>query len=376
MKEKHYKKELSAFLNHELSPEERQTVGEHLLHCQICRSEHEEIKFAVILAQNLKRADAPTGVWNGIEAELNGKTSRKAAVSIFNFRNLAFASVLLILISGFSAIFYLNLSRTEETVENSPKNTPQIFQPEKTAGWQVESIEGAPKILNSSKPELLEVGEILETDENSRAKIDVADIGQVEIAPNSLVKLVNSSETEHRMALEYGSLEAMIFAPPRLFVVDTPTAAAVDLGCAYKLEVDKAGNSKLHVTSGYVALERDGRESIVPAGAMCLTRRGKGLGTPFLETASTEFKDALKKFDFENGGSAALEKILRKARSQDTLSLWHLLSRVSGKEREQVFQKIASFSKLPESVTREGILNLDKQMLEDWRYELEMLWFE
>lgn len=376
MKEKHYKEKLSAFLNHELPPDERQAVGEHLLHCPICRSDHEEIKLGVNLAQNLRRADAPAGVWNRIEAELSGKTSPKAAVSFFNFRNLAFAAALLILIAGFSSVFYLNLSRTQTTAENSPKNSPQIFQTEKTAGWQVESIAGAPKILNSSKPELLEVGEILETDENSRAKIDVADIGQVEIAPNSLVKLVNSSETEHRLALEYGSLQAMIFAPPRLFVVDTPTAKAVDLGCVYELEVDKAGNSKLRVTSGYVALERDGRESIVPAGAMCLTRRGKGLGTPFLETASAEFKDALRKFDFENSGSAALEKILGKARSQDTLTLWHLLSRVSGKEREQVFQKIASFSKLPEGATREGVLNLDKQMLEDWRYELEMLWFE
>lgn len=376
MKDKHYKEKLSAFLNHELSPEERQTVGEHLLHCQACRSEREEIKLGVNLAQNLKRADAPSNIWNKIEAELNGKTSQKAVIPFFSPRNLAFASLLLILILGFSAIFYLNSSRADEIAENAPKNTEQISQPEKSSGWQVENLEGEAKILNSSKPELLEIGEILKTDENSRAKIDVADIGQVEIAPNSLVKLVNSSETEHRMALEYGSLEAMIFAPPRLFIVDTPTAAAVDLGCAYKLEVDKAGNSKLHVTSGYVALERDGLESIVPAGAICLTRRGKGLGTPYLESASDYFQKALYRFDFENRGSDSLTKILHKARPQDTLTLWHLLSRVSGKEREKVFEKIASFSKLPEGVTREGILNLDKEMLEDWRYELEMLWFE
>lgn len=375
MKEKHYKEKLSAFLNHELSPDERQTVGEHLLHCQECRGEHDEIKFGANLAQNLRRADAPGSVWNNIVAELNDKAASPiATTSFFNPRNLAFASLLLIAVLGFAAI-YFNLPNGFEAVKNEPNKAPPISPPEKSTAWSVESIAGEPKISNSAETEVLEVGEILETDEKSRARIDVADIGQVEIAPNSLVKLVNSSETEHRMALEYGTLQAQIFAPPRLFIVDTPTAAAVDLGCAYTLDVDKAGNSRLHVTSGYVALERDGRESIVPAGGICLTRRGKGLGTPYLETAPAELRNALRQFDFENGGSRSLDKVLEKARKQDALTLWHLLPRVSGTEREKVFEKIVSYAKLPEGATRQGILKLDKKMLDDWRYELETLWF-
>ena len=358
MKEKHYTEELSAFFNNELPPGQRQTVGEHLLHCQICRAEHDEIKFGSVLAKNLRRADAPDRIWNKIEAELDGEvfsnTTRK--ISFFNPGNLAFASILLIAVFGFAAIIYLNFSKTNESAENTPNSSQQNSQTERSSGWSVENITGEPKILNSSKSEVLQIGEILETDENSSARIDVADIGQVEIAPNSLVKLVNSSDSEHRLALEYGSLQAKIFAPPRLFIVDTPSAMAVDLGCAYTLDVDKVGNSKLHVTSGYVALERDGRESIVPAGAFCHTRRGKGLGTPYLETARAEFKTALKKFDFENGGNASLEKILKNSRQSDTLTLWHLLSRVSENERKSVFEKMLSFAKLPDGITREGIL--------------------
>jgi hypothetical protein len=58
------------------------------------------------------------------------------------------------------------------------------------------------------------------------------------------------------LSLERGALHARIAAPPRLFIVDTPSAMAVDLGCEYKLDVDAAGNSRLHVTSGFVALNR------------------------------------------------------------------------------------------------------------------------
>ncbi len=372
----HYKEKLSAFFNHELAPDERRTVGEHLLNCQECRTEHDEIKLGAALAQNLERSDAPEKVWRRIEAELDGERFYRAENnSFFNPRVLAFASVLLIAVFGFTFI-YLNFSERVEVVQNMENSSQQNSQTENSTAWSVESITGAPKILNSSQTESLQVGAILETDENSRARVEVADIGQVEIAPNSLVKLVNSSETEHRLALEYGTLEAKIFAPPRLFIVDTPTAQAVDLGCAYTLDVDKAGNSRLHVTSGYVALERDGRESIVPAGAFCLTRRGRGLGTPYFETASDEFKESLRKFDFEAGGEKHLDSIIANAKAKDTLTLWHLLSRVSGKDREKVFKKISKFAKLPYGVTKKGILEADKAMIDEWRYEIELNWYE
>lgn len=368
MNEQHCSEKLSEFLDRELPADERQKVGEHLLHCQECRQEHDEIKFAIDLTQNLGRFDAPNNVWSKIENELNGR-KKASDKSYFIPKNLAFAGLSLVFIFCLAIIIYQNSPNSNETAENGPENSGL----ENVAAWQVENISGDD---NLTKNELLKVGGILETGENSRARIEVADIGEVEIAPNSLVKLVNSSDTEHRMALEYGSLEARIFAPPRLFVVDTPTAQAVDLGCAYTLDVDKAGNSRLHVKSGYVALERDGRESIVPAGAFCLTRRGKGLGTPFFETASDGFKEDLRKFDFETGGERYLDSIIEKAGARDTLTLWHLIPRVSGKDREKVFMKILKAAKLPDGVTKKGILRADKAMLDAWRYEIEPLWYE
>jgi hypothetical protein len=151
---------------------------------------------------------------------------------------------------------------------------------------------------------------------------------------------------------------------------------AVDLGCEYTLEVDKAGNSRLHVTSGYVALERDGRESIVPAGAVCLTKKGKGLGTPFSDDATELFQKALYRFDFEGGGAAALEQVIKEANLYDALTLWHLLSRVAPADRGRVFDALAARVKPPKIVNREGVLRLDKKMLEAWWTEIETLWFE
>jgi len=172
-------------------------------------------------------------------------------------------------------------------------------------------------------------------------------------------------------------MSAHIWAPPRLFFVNTPSAVAADLGCAYTLEVDDQGSSLLRVTSGWVALELENRESIVPAGAACETRPSLGPGTPYFEDCAAGFKDALKKVDFDPDAaarSAALKEMLSQARTRDTLTLWHLLTRVEGEDRARVYDKMAALFPPPAGVTREGVLALNQQMLDAWRDAMETTW--
>lgn len=433
MNEKHYKEKLSEFVNHELTNDERQLVAGHLLLCADCRAEHDEIKLGAALAGNLERADAPENVWYKIENALDGeRESRGFMFPFFGSRAFAAAAGLLLIGALVAAIYFgLNRNGAPETVKIEPANVnaeapkiisapdpavenqntntaiPEIVNsnvqisppdtnispnvapvkpPDKQRetyvatnnlpAWNVETLAGTPKIGNSFESGKLAVGQFLETDANSRARVQVANIGNVEIEPNSRVQLVGTKSTEHRLSLERGILQAKILAPPRLFIVDTPSAVAIDLGCEYTLEVDKNGNSKLHVKTGYVALERGGRESIVPAGAICFTRRGKGLGTPFSEDASGAFQKALISFDFENGGTNALLTIIKEANFYDTLSLWHLLPRTRAADREKVFDALSKYVKPPAGTTREGILKLDKKMLDQWWTEIENIWFE
>lgn len=370
---KHYQENFSAYLHDELAEDERQKIAEHLSQCAVCRKEFSEIERGAKLAEKLIQTDAPSNVWNKIENQLNEKPPK--SFGFFSSPVLvptAFAVLFAVGVSflAYSVFWRENSNQTAENKLPTQKNSPNE--------WNVETISGMPKTNNQliSDKGVLAVGETLETDENSKARVEVADIGQVEIAPNSRIQLVNSSKNEHRLALEKGKLQAIILAPPRLFIVDTPSAVAVDLGCAYTLEVDEKGDSKLHVTSGFVALERDGRESIVPAGAMAITKKGKGLGTPFAENASAEYRSALYEFDFENGGEKSLRTLLKNPNIKTSVTLWHLLSRVPENKREKVFNALLSLVKLPDGATESGILNLDAEMLEKWRFEVQWKWFQ
>jgi len=226
-------------------------------------------------------------------------------------------------------------------------------------------MQGAPLVgksrINGSGQ--LSVGEWLETDAGSRARISVSDIGQVDLEPNSRLRLVRARATGHRLALARGEMQAMIWAPPRMFSVETPAAVAVDLGCQYTLKVDDAGITTLHVTLGWVGFEQNGHESWVPAGAESVTRPGRQTGTPYFVDASETFRAALAKFDFDHD-AAALESVLAQARSRDAMTLWHLLPRVQGADRVRVYDRLAQLAPPPESVTREAVLTADKQALD------------
>jgi FecR protein len=242
--------------------------------------------------------------------------------------------------------------------------------------WEVVALEGAPKVGSDSVRQTgrLEVGEWLETDASSRAKINVGDIGEAEIEPNSRVRLLQARADEHRLGLVRGTMHALIYAPRRLFFVDTPSAVAVDLGCTYTLQVDDTGASLLHVTSGLVAFEFRGRESFVPTDAFCVTRPGIGPGTPYYGSASEAFRTALTKLDFEVSDPAQrapiLDLLFAESRREDAFTLWHLLGRVNASELRRVYDRLAAYVPPPAGVTREGVERRDKAMLDLWWNEL------
>lgn len=241
--------------------------------------------------------------------------------------------------------------------------------------WDVARLEGAPRvgskaIRGNAAVGKLGVGQTLETDDSSRAAITFDETGRVEVERSSRLRLVTNGPGHKRLSLERGTIRATIWAPPGEFVVDTPSAVAVDLGCVYTLHVDDSGSGLLRTTMGWVGFKLSGHESFIPAGAVCATRPKIGPGTPYFEEATPAFRDALARFDFgENRPeerTALLGIILIDARKSDALTLWHLLSRVSDADRPRVYDRLAALAPAPAGVTREGILRLDRQMLDSW----------
>ena len=74
---KHVTNDISAYCHGELSPERSRQFAEHIIACAKCRSEFDEIKLGIKLAEQLPEVQAPETLWKEIETAL-GSTERRS----------------------------------------------------------------------------------------------------------------------------------------------------------------------------------------------------------------------------------------------------------------------------------------------------------
>jgi len=242
--------------------------------------------------------------------------------------------------------------------------------------WQARSLAGTPRVDGRplAGPGQLRDGGMLETDAASRAEIRIGMIGRITVMPDSRVRVEELRRGKYRLALERGKISARTLAPPFTFAVDTPGPTAYDVGCAFTLETDEHGSGLLRVTTGWVQLELEDREVLIPAGAAALLRPGENLGTPYFEDAPEAFRAALERLDFgaqnEASRNATLAELLAAARPRDVYSFMELLRTARGEERRELVDRGMALLPPPAGVTRAGLLRGDGPMMHGWMGQL------
>lgn len=251
--------------------------------------------------------------------------------------------------------------------------------------WAVVPVTGLPFVAGTPLADsgTLAVGQWLETNAAARAELALGRIGTAQIGPRSRLRIERAGLTEHRLTLERGSFHAVVSAPPRIFIVETPAVRATDLGCAYTLEVDSTGASRLRVIAGSVELSQNGFRTVVPMGLVAEVAVGGRPGTPYPREIAPEAREALHRIDAGAARPGDLDLLLDAMygpddhatyRRRSAITLWHVVQRVAADERGRVYERLRALYPEPDGVTREGMLALDRQMTERWRKALHPSW--
>jgi hypothetical protein len=159
--------------------------------------------------EHLPSVEAPEAIWASIEPAFQENPLRQRP-AVLRLR-WAFAATVMLALAGAA---YWRLSHPPG------------------AQWEVRRLDGSPSVAAKRIRAVgrIGAGEWIETDARSRARVKVGEIGSVEVAPNTRVGVVTARPSEHRLALARGEIRAKISAPPKLFLVETASGTAVDLG--------------------------------------------------------------------------------------------------------------------------------------------------
>ncbi len=190
----------------------------------------------------------------------------------------------------------------------------------------------------------LPIGETI-TVGRTAMELTIANIGKAEIAPGSEITLVTTSIREHRLALRHGRMHATVVAPPRLFVVETAAATAIDLGCEYDVTINRAGVGELTVMSGNVELTSKFGAVVVPAGYTAQLAPNLGTGVPLI-TAGSGYLVTIAA-DVAAGVPIAPDR-WRTPNADDAITLAYLLPRLDAAARNIVVDQLSPLVPLAE----------------------------
>ena len=239
-----------------------------------------------------------------------------------------------------------------------------------TGGWEVIQLSGQPKLGNSimSKSDGFNAENTILTDASSSVTFTMPEMGRLLIENSSIVSRTKKS---NEIKLDKGQIKKFEGDASDVLNVLTPLAKFTELykGSAFRLTVEESGACKLLVESGWVIVNIKEFDSYVPKNFDCLISRGK-YAIPYPSDSSPELINLLQNFSGINDPSVGT--ILTKMTKKESLSLWHIIQLISTENRSIAFDKLNELIPAPSSVTKEGILALNKTMLLDWRQEIEL----
>jgi hypothetical protein len=160
-----------------------------------------------------------------------------------------------------------------------------------------------------------------------------------------------------------------MFAPPAVFVVDTPAARAVDLGCVYDLKVAKDGAGTLTVETGWVMIDREFMQSLVPAEAQAFFDRDGNISPPIFQDSPEQFRAAVLRLTLNDPSDSerrrAIAEIVQSAQFRESYTLINLFRRLGPEERGIIFDRLNQLIPAPAGVTRTAVV-ADSRATETW----------
>lgn len=251
------------------------------------------------------------------------------------------------------------------------------------SSWRFTWPAGAPwpVTLHASAPASGEVASRLqldrrfELDATTSARVEIARIGTMSVAPGSALVLSETRSSRHRVQLDRGAVSVRVWAPPGRFALQTPAGSVIDLGCIFDLSVDASGTTQVRVDTGWVQLANGWGESLVPAGASSTMAAAARPGVPVYDDAPPVFSENVRTLERASDDATrvrAIEAIVATARPRDVITLLVLANVAPDATRRPLLTRAAWLFPPPPDVSVDAILAGERDQLWRWYGALDL----
>ena len=372
------------YLEGNISPKDKEIMESHVDSCEDCRGYLEATSKLKLQLGSLSTnyeflsSSEKDELWKGVESKVDFD-KRQAEELNKNFEDPAYRKYGLLYkyryyASAFAALVVIGM--IVFAVKNFKFENPVLTKQDSyglPSYWKVTSLSGTPFISEEAMAKLDSIrdGEYIITNDSSRAELFITDIGKVLVEPNTKLMIVKGEDGKNKLSVIYGTIDADMKKVQEPVHVELPSAIAMDDGGSYKVTVDGSGDGLFYVKSGQVEVVSGNKQSVVPAGSLVMTKKDKGVGTPFSNLSSSVFKKALYNFDFGNCDVSCVTTILNSANKNDAVSLVNMIPQVEEQYKDKVYAKVASFVPPPHTVHRDSIPYIDEKEIEEWVNKIE-----
>lgn len=368
---------IDEYLEGMISLKDKESMDEHISGCKDCSEYFSSTKDLIKNLNSLQGKNVNLSVeqkndlWERVDSKIDIDKHKKEKAIRSDEKNVikeeSFFSKYKYYVSGAAAVLVISIIAF--ALKNINLNE---LQQQSTLGlptyWKVARVSGTPSIGNVAiqGTDSIKEGQFISTNDSSRAELIVANLGKVMIEPNSKVLFIKGEDGNNRIMVEYGTIDASMSAQPKAFFVEMPSSVVSDQNGDYRLTIDSSGDGLVFVKSGKVEVKSDNKEVIIPAGNIVMTKKDAGVGTPFNENSSPQFKRALYNFDFGNCNETCVNTLLNTAKMSDAVSLVNLIPRVEGEYKDDVYTKLVNFVPPPRPMHRDSIPFMNEDEINEW----------
>jgi|GEM_PF-2329498 len=238
--------------------------------------------------------------------------------------------------------------------------------------WQLKLDYGNYQIGTVGQKTSIDFDETLTTFDSTKVTMIIPNAGRLEIGSFTSIKVIKGKDSDNIISFISGKIYGNCkIDDPRLTIKTNISEIKVVAG-KFISEINDYGELNLITNNGKLKITTPNREFFLVKDHRCKISANGNVGIPIHLKTNHQLAEIFEQISYDDKKVNNYGLILQLSSPVDGITLLHLIMKAKTiEERLPLFEKLNEFYPLVPGISIEGILNLDKDMLDEWQRDIE-----